>query len=119
MQGGVPPPASNTTYLLPTYENIQKLLSELSNVQTSSLGMMAPPSVLKKKGEWNNQPMILELYRQLMHILFNLEAEENTKTGQISVQPEVQLLVTKIWNDIWKPLNKRNKFLKKKREKAV
>ena len=35
------------------------------------------------------KPMILELYRQLMHFLFNLEAEENTKTGQISIQPEV------------------------------
>ena len=46
------------------------------------------------------KPMILELYRQLMCFLFNLEAEENTKTGQISVQPEVQQLVTKIWNDI-------------------
>ena len=41
VQGGTPPPASNTTYLPPTYENLQKLLSELSNVQTSSLGMMA------------------------------------------------------------------------------
>ena len=41
VQGGVPPPASNTTYLLPAYENLQKLLSELSSVQTSSLGMMA------------------------------------------------------------------------------
>ena len=48
------------------------------------------------------KPMILELYRQLMHFLFNLEAEENTKTGQIFVQPELQQLVTKIWNDIWK-----------------
>ena len=41
MQGGMPPPASNTTYLPPAYENIQKLFSELSDVQTSSLGMMA------------------------------------------------------------------------------
>ena len=41
MQGGMPPPASDTTYLPPTHENLQKLLSELSNVQTSSLGMMA------------------------------------------------------------------------------
>ena len=40
VQGGMPPPASNTTYLLPTNENLQKLLSELCNVQTSSLGMM-------------------------------------------------------------------------------
>ena len=55
------------------------------------------------------KPMILELYRQLMHFLFNLEAKENTKTGQISVQPEVQQLVTKIWNDIWKTLEQKEK----------
>ena len=35
------------------------------------------------------KPMVLELYRQLTCFLFNLEAEENAKTGQISVQPEV------------------------------
>ena len=40
-QGGVPPPVSNTIYLPPAYESLQKLLSELSSVQTSSLGMMA------------------------------------------------------------------------------
>ena len=60
-----------------------------------------PQQIMKLK------PMILELYRQLMHFLFNLEAEENTKTGQISVQPEVQLLVTKIWNDVWKTLEQK------------
>ena len=42
-----------------------------------------------------------------MHFLFNLEAKENTKTGQISVQPEVRQLVTKIWNDIWKILKQK------------
>ena len=42
-----------------------------------------------------------------MHFLFNLEAEENRKTGQISIQPEVQLLVTKIGNDIWKTLEEK------------
>ena len=41
VQGGIPPPASNTIYLPPAHENLQKLLSELSSVQTSSLGMMA------------------------------------------------------------------------------
>ena len=39
-QGGVPPPASNTIYLPPTYGDLQKLLSELHSVQSSSLGMM-------------------------------------------------------------------------------
>ena len=53
------------------------------------------------------KPLILELYRQLTHFLFNLEAEENAKTGQISVQPEVQMLVTKVWNDIWKTLEEK------------
>ena len=41
MQGGMPPPVSNTTYLPPAHENLQKLFSELSTVQTSSLGVMA------------------------------------------------------------------------------
>ena len=39
-QGGVPPPASNTIYLPPAYRDLQKLLSELHSVQSSSLGMM-------------------------------------------------------------------------------
>ena len=41
VQGGIPPPGSNTIYLPPAHKNLQKLLSELSSVQTSSLGMMA------------------------------------------------------------------------------
>ena len=40
-QGGIPPPASNTIYLPPAYGDLQKLLSELSSVQSSTLGMMA------------------------------------------------------------------------------
>ena len=55
VQGGVPPPASNTIYLPPAYENLQKLLSELSNIQTSFSGNDGPPSVLnyKKNGPIN------------------------------------------------------------------
>ena len=53
------------------------------------------------------EPLVLELYRQLTCFLFNLEAEENRKTGQISIQPEVQLLVTKVWNDIWRTLEEK------------
>ena len=53
------------------------------------------------------EPLELELYRQLTHFLFNLEAEENRKTGQISIYPEVQLLVTKVWNNIWKTLEEK------------
>ena len=46
------------------------------------------------------EPLVLELYRQLTHFLFNLEAEENRRTGQISISPDVHLLVTKTWNHI-------------------
>ena len=53
------------------------------------------------------EPLVLELYRQLTCFLFSLEAEENRKTGQISIQPEVQLLVTKVWNDIWRTLEEK------------
>ena len=35
------------------------------------------------------EPLVVELYRQLTHFLFNLEAEETRKTGQISIQPEI------------------------------
>ena len=52
--------------------------------------------------------MILKLYRQLTHFLFNLEAEENTKTGQISMNPEVQQLAPKVWDNIWKNLEQKN-----------
>ena len=41
IQGGVPPLVSNVTYLLPAHGDLQKLFSELSVVQSSSLGMMA------------------------------------------------------------------------------
>ena len=131
-QGGVPPPASNTIYLPPAYSNLQQLLNELSNVQSSPLGMMTHFSskinteqsvqplqtsqanriieietyniysvnkvllqqiletigqIMKKALDKNPQqvmklePLVLELYRQLTHFLFNLEAEENRKTG--------------------------------------
>ena len=41
VQGGIPPPASNTIYLPPACGDLQKLLNELNSVQSSSLGMMA------------------------------------------------------------------------------
>ena len=139
-QCGVPPPASNTIYLPPTYSNLQQLLNELSNVQSFLLAMMThlsskinteqsvQPSqtsqanriieiemykiysvnkvllqqiletigqITKKAVDKNPQlvmklePLVLELYRQLTYFLFNLEAEENRKTGQISIQPQV------------------------------
>ena len=53
------------------------------------------------------EPLVLELYRQLTHSLFSLEAEENRKSGQISIFPDVRLLVTKVWNHIWKTLEEK------------
>ena len=53
------------------------------------------------------EPLVLELYRQLTHFLFSLEDEENRKSGQISIFPDVRLLVTKVWNHIWKTLEER------------
>ena len=53
------------------------------------------------------EPLVLELYRQLTHFLFSLEAEENRKRGQISIFPDVRLLVTKVWSHIWKTLEEK------------
>ena len=53
------------------------------------------------------EPLVLELYRQLTCFLFNLEVEENRKTGQISIFSDIQLLVTKVWNHIWKILEEK------------
>ena len=53
------------------------------------------------------EPLVLELYRQLTHFLFNLEAKENRKTGHISIYADVQLLVTRVWNNIWKTLEEK------------
>ena len=53
------------------------------------------------------EPLVLELYRQLTCFLFNLEAEENRKSGQISIFLDVWLLVTKVWNHIWKTLEEK------------
>ena len=61
---------------------LQQILETIRQV-TKKILDRNPQQIMKLK------PMILELYRQLMCFLFNLEAEENTKTGQISVHPEV------------------------------
>ena len=53
------------------------------------------------------EPLVLELYRQLTHFLFNLEAEENRRTGQISISPDLRLLVTRTWNYIWETLEEK------------
>ena len=61
---------------------LQQILETIGQITKKTLNR-SPQQIMKLK------PMILELYRQLMCFLFNLEAKENTKTGQISVQPEV------------------------------
>ena len=61
---------------------LQQILETIRQI-TKKILDRNPQQIMKLK------PMILELYRQLTLFLFNLEAKENTKTGQISVQPEV------------------------------
>ena len=61
---------------------LQQILETIGQITKGTLDRN-PQQIMKLK------PMILELYRQLTCLLFNLAAEENTKTGQISVYPEV------------------------------
>ena len=61
---------------------LQQILETIGQI-TKKILDRNPQQIMKLR------PMILELYRQLTCFLFNLEAEENTRTGQISVQPEV------------------------------
>ena len=79
---------------------LQQILETIGQITKKTLDEN-PQQVMKLK------PLILELYRQLTCFLFNLEAEENRKTGQISIQPEVQLLVTKVWNNIFRTLEEK------------
>ena len=55
---------------------LQQILETIGQITKKTLDKN-PQQVMKLK------PLILELYRQLMHFLFNLEAKENRKTGQI------------------------------------
>ena len=61
---------------------LQQILETIGQITKKTLNKN-PQQVIKLK------PLILEIYRQLMHFLFNLEAEKSAKTGQISIQPEV------------------------------
>ena len=79
---------------------LQQILETIGQITKTTLDKN-PQQVMKLK------PLILELYRQFTHLLFNLEAEENRKTGQISIQPEIRMLVTKVWNDIWKTIEEK------------
>ena len=79
---------------------LQQILETIGQI-TKNILNENPQQIMKL------EPLVLELYRQLTCFLFNLEAEENRKTGQISIQPEVWLLVTKVWNDIWRTLEEK------------
>ena len=57
---------------------LQQILETIGQITKKTLDRN-PQQIMKLK------PMILELYRQLTCFLFNLEAEENAKTEQISI----------------------------------
>ena len=59
---------------------VQQILETIGQITKKTLDRN-PQQIVKLK------PMILKLYRQLTHFLFNLEAEEKTKPGQISIHP--------------------------------
>ena len=79
---------------------LQQILETVEQITSKTLNRN--PQQVRKL-----EPLVLELYRQLTCFLFNLEAEENRRTGQISVSPDIQLLVTKIWNHIWGTLEEK------------
>ena len=79
---------------------LQQILETVGQITSKTLN--GNPQQVRKL-----EPLVLELYRQLTHFLFNLEAEENRKTGQISIFPEVRLLVTKTWNHLWKAVEEK------------
>ena len=79
---------------------LQQILETVG--QTTSKTLNKNPQQIRKL-----EPLVLELYRQLTRFLFNLEAEENRRTGQILISPDVHLLVTKTWNHIWKTLEEK------------
>ena len=85
---------------------LQQILETVGQIMKRTLDKN-PQQIMKL------EPLVLELYRQLTHFLFNLEAEENRKTGQFSIQPEVQLLVIKVWNNIWRTLEEKKYVFKK------
>ena len=78
---------------------LQQILETVGQITSKTL--CRNPQQIKKL-----EPLVLELYRQLTRFLFNLEAEENRRTGQISISPDVRLIVTKTWNYIWETLEK-------------
>ena len=79
---------------------LQQILETVGQITSKTLNKN--PQQIRKL-----EPLVLELYRQLTHFLFNLEAEENRRTGQILISPDVRLLVTKTWNHIWETLEEK------------
>ena len=79
---------------------LQQILETVGQITSKALNKN--PQQVRKL-----EPLVLELYRQLTCFLFNLEAEENRKIGQISIFPDIQLSVTKVWNHIWKTLEEK------------
>ena len=79
---------------------LQQILETVGQITSKTLNKN--PQQIRKL-----EPLVLELYRQLTHFLFNLEAEENRRTGQILISPDVHLLVTKTWNHIWETLEEK------------
>ena len=69
--------------------NIHSVNKVLLQQILETIGQITKRTLDKNPQVMKLEPLILELYRQLTHFLFNLEAEENRKTGQISIQPEV------------------------------
>ena len=79
---------------------LQQILETVGQITNKTLNKN--PQQIRKL-----EPLVLELYRQLTHFLFNLEAEENRRTGQILISPDLHLLVTKTWNHIWETLEEK------------
>ena len=79
---------------------LQQILETVGQITSKTLNKN--PQQVRKL-----EPLVLELYRQLTHFLFNLEAEENRRTGQISISPDLYLLVTRTWNYIWETLEEK------------
>ena len=79
---------------------LQQILETVGQITSKALNKN--PQQVRKL-----EPLVLELYRQLTCFLFNLEAEENRKTGQILIFSDIRLLVTKVWNHIWKTLEEK------------
>ena len=79
---------------------LQQILETVGQITSKTLNKN--PQQVRKL-----EPLVLELYRQLTRFLFNLEAEENRRTGQISISPDLCLLVTRTWNYIWETLEEK------------